>query len=123
MRLRECIIAGASGTHSACICTIPHNVKLMMAGYKMEDVIMIDESEIHVSLLTCTVIIQDAIKGYRWANKQATLHAYVYYLNLEDVGLTHGSYVVINSDCNIHDAVAVHQFQRHLVEFLMSNLT
>ena len=29
-------------------------------------------------------------------------------------------YVVI-SDCNIHDAVAVHLFQRHLVEFLKTN--
>ena len=36
------------------------------------------------------------------------------------MGLTHGSYVVI-SDCNIHDAVAVHLFQRHLVEFLKTN--
>ena len=75
------------------------------------------------SLLTCTIITQDAIKGYHRANTQATLHAHVYYLNLEGVGLTHGSYVVINSDCNIHDAVAVHKFQRQLVEFLMSNLS
>ncbi|KAL5474387.1 hypothetical protein EMCRGX_G026329 [Ephydatia muelleri] len=31
-----------------------------------------------------TFIIQDAIQGYHWTNTQATLHQYVYYLNLED---------------------------------------
>ena len=67
-----------------------------------------------------TFIIQDAIQGYHWANTQATFHPYVYYLNCEGVGLIHGSYVAI-SDCNIHDAVAVHLFQRHLVEFLKTN--
>ena len=35
-----------------------------------------------------TFIIQDAIQGYHWTNTQATLHQYVYYLNLEGVGLT-----------------------------------
>ena len=64
-----------------------------------------------------TFIIQDAIQRYHWTNTQATLHPFVYYINLEGVGLTHGSYVV----CNIHDAVAVHLFQRHLVEFLITN--
>ncbi|KAL5487220.1 hypothetical protein EMCRGX_G019797 [Ephydatia muelleri] len=67
-----------------------------------------------------TFIIQDAIQGYHWTNTQATLHPYVYYLNCEGVGLIHGSYVAI-SDCNIHNAVAVHLFQRHLVEFLKTN--
>ena len=46
MRPRECIIAGASGTHSVCVCTIHQNVKLMMVGSKMEDVTMVDGSEI-----------------------------------------------------------------------------
>ena len=44
MRPRECIIAGASGTHSVCVCTIHQNVKLMMVGSKMEDVTMVDGS-------------------------------------------------------------------------------
>ena len=34
-----------------------------------------------------TFIIQDAIQGYHWTSTQATLHPYVYYINLEGVGL------------------------------------
>ena len=36
LRPRECILAGAAGTHSVCVCTIHQNVKLMMAGGKIE---------------------------------------------------------------------------------------
>ena len=36
LRPRECIIAGGSGTHSVCVCTIHQNVKLMMAGSRLE---------------------------------------------------------------------------------------
>ena len=36
LRPRECILAGASGTHSVCVCTIHQNVKLMMIGSKLE---------------------------------------------------------------------------------------
>ena len=36
LRPRECILAGASGTHSVCVCTIHQNVKLMMMGSKLE---------------------------------------------------------------------------------------
>ena len=35
LRPRECVLAGASGTHSVCACTIHNNVKLMMAGSMM----------------------------------------------------------------------------------------
>ena len=35
LRPRECVLAGASGTHSVCVCTIHNNVKLMMAGSMM----------------------------------------------------------------------------------------
>ena len=35
LRPRECIIAGAGGTHSVCVCTIHQNVKLMMMGSKL----------------------------------------------------------------------------------------
>ena len=30
LRPKHCILAGASGTHSVCVCTIHQNVKLMM---------------------------------------------------------------------------------------------
>ena len=36
LRPKECIIAGGSGTHSVCVCTIHQNVKLMMAGSRLE---------------------------------------------------------------------------------------
>ena len=35
LRPRECINAGARGAHSVCVCTIHHNVKLMMMGSKL----------------------------------------------------------------------------------------
>ena len=38
LRPKECVLAGSSGTHSVCVCTIHNNVKLMMAGSKMETV-------------------------------------------------------------------------------------
>ena len=36
LRPKECIIAGGSGTHSVCVCTIHQNIKLMMAGSRLE---------------------------------------------------------------------------------------
>ena len=35
VRPKECVLAGASGTHSVCVCTIHNNVKLMMKGSMM----------------------------------------------------------------------------------------
>ena len=32
----ECVLAGATGTHSVCVCTIQQNVKLMMACGQLE---------------------------------------------------------------------------------------
>ena len=37
MRPRDCVLAGASGTHCVCVCTTHENVKLMMQGGKMSD--------------------------------------------------------------------------------------
>ena len=34
LRPKECVLAGASGTHSVCVCTIHQNVKLMIHGSK-----------------------------------------------------------------------------------------
>jgi hypothetical protein len=34
-RPRNCVLAGASGTHSVCVCTIHQNVKLMLQGVKL----------------------------------------------------------------------------------------
>ena len=35
LRPKECVLAGASGTHSVCVCTIHQNVKLMIHGSKL----------------------------------------------------------------------------------------
>ena len=32
LRPKNCIIAGASGTHSVCVCTAHQNIKVMIAG-------------------------------------------------------------------------------------------
>ena len=37
LRPRHCVLAGASGTHSVCVCTIHQNVKLMIQGMKLSD--------------------------------------------------------------------------------------
>ena len=36
LRPKECVLAGATGTHSVCVCVIYQNVKLMMAGGRLE---------------------------------------------------------------------------------------
>ena len=38
LRPAQCVLAGASGTHSVCVCTIHQNIKLMFIGSKMEEV-------------------------------------------------------------------------------------
>ena len=37
LRPKHCVLAGASGTHSVCVCTFHQNVKLMMIGGKLSD--------------------------------------------------------------------------------------
>ena len=43
LRPKNCILAGASGTHSVCVCTIHQNVKLMMLGGKIEELTKDDD--------------------------------------------------------------------------------
>ena len=42
LRPKHCVLAGASGTHSVCVCTIHQNVKLMMLGAKLPDLTATD---------------------------------------------------------------------------------
>jgi len=37
LRPQHCILAGASGTHTVCVCTIHQNVKLMIIGGKIAE--------------------------------------------------------------------------------------
>ena len=36
LRPKECVLAGKTGTHSVCVCVTHQNVKLMMAGRRLE---------------------------------------------------------------------------------------
>ena len=45
LHLKECVFAGASGTHCVCVCTLHQNVKLMMVGSHMDDLQLEDELE------------------------------------------------------------------------------
>ena len=37
---KHCVLAGASGTHAVCVCTIHQNVKLMMVGGKIPAIVL-----------------------------------------------------------------------------------
>ncbi len=63
-------------------------------------------------------IIQDAVQSFHWSNLQATLHPFVCYY-MDGGESKHVSFVII-SDCLTHDTVAVHLFQRQLINFLES---
>ena len=230
LRPPHCILAGASGTHSVCVCTIHQNIKLMIAGARMPEFVMMPDatpltsyhdflakmicnpalpkcylrecgccpgvehlkehlldifdknmidnviykqwtnvdrstletlmkssdefvevfcekmlalqshsfiatqqsrffSEYKSSLKPGEVvvsadfsenyafIIQDSAQGFHWNNAQATIHPFVAYCK-EGNTEKHLSFVVI-SECLHHDTVAVHLFQRHLIDFLM----
>ena len=61
-------------------------------------------------------VLQDAAQGFHWNNSQVTIHPFVaYYMDSDE--LCHLSYVVI-SDCNHHDTIAVHLYQKYLIEHL-----
>ena len=59
-------------------------------------------------------VLHNAAQGYHWNNAQATLRPFVAYFR-EDGWRA-------ESDCLIHDAVAVHLFQKKLVTFLIKKL-
>ena len=63
-------------------------------------------------------VLQDAAQGFHWNNSQATIHPLVaYYRESEKL-----SYVII-SDCLHHDTIAVHLFQKNLVQFLQEKFS
>lgn len=65
-------------------------------------------------------ILQDAAQGYHWNNAQATLHPFVCYY--KDRGELKHVNVVIISNCLIHDTIAVHLFQKKLLEMLKTKI-
>ncbi len=40
LRPQHCILAGASGTHAVCVCTIHQNIKLMFSGARLSEIMM-----------------------------------------------------------------------------------
>ena len=65
-------------------------------------------------------VLQDAAQGFHWNNSQCTIHPFIVYFR-ESLDIHHRSFVVI-SDCLQHDTVAVHLFQRKLIDFLKTIL-
>ena len=65
-------------------------------------------------------ILHYAAQGLYWNNAQATLHPFVCYY-MDGKTLKHVNVVVI-SDFLKHDTVAVHLFQRKLINFLRTLL-
>lgn len=72
-------------------------------------------------------VVQDAAQSFHWNNLQATLHPFVIYYRMPfaedeaDAPLKHVSFVVI-SECNTHDTIAVHLFQKALINFLLTEI-
>ena len=75
-------------------------------------------------------VVQDAAQSFHWNNLQATLHPFVCYyrdesdhVNDDDgvMRLKHRSLVII-SESNNHDTVAVHLFQKVLMRFLTDEI-
>jgi len=46
LRPRHCVLAGASGTHAVCVCTIHQNVKFMMIGRKTAEFSAYDDIQL-----------------------------------------------------------------------------
>lgn len=65
-------------------------------------------------------VLQDSAQGFHYNNAQATLHPFVCYYR-DGVKIDHLNVVII-SDCLSHDTVAVHLFQRKLINYLKSRL-
>ncbi|XP_044583003.1 uncharacterized protein LOC123264021 isoform X1 [Cotesia glomerata] len=63
-------------------------------------------------------VVQNAASGFHWNNDQATVFPVVIYYKVNDK-LEHRSLVII-SDCNNHDAVAVHVFIKIITDYVKS---
>ena len=54
LRPPYCVLAGASGTHCVCVCTIHQNVKLLFESIKLCDLETSDGLRVVISTLYCT---------------------------------------------------------------------
>jgi hypothetical protein len=107
---------------------IPHYfISLQQSSFVKDKKITLGPTE---ALVSCdfaenySFIMQNAAQYFHWNNKQATIHPFVIYKNVNGE-LQHYSFVVI-SDCLSHVTVAVHLFIEKMIQFLktkMPNLT
>lgn len=66
-------------------------------------------------------VVQNSVQGFHWNNNQATVHPFAIYHKVNDE-VEMQSFVII-SDCLHHKTVAVHVFQRHLIDFIKEKFT
>ena len=65
--------------------------------------------------------VQNSVQGIHWNNNQATVHPFaIYYKNI-DSEIRMKSFVIISKRLH-HDTIAVHVFQKYLVQFLKKTL-
>ena len=62
-------------------------------------------------------VCQDATQSFHWNKLQATIHPFLAYYRDEQGNLQHKCYIMI-SECTKHDTIAVHLFQKNLIQFL-----
>ena len=62
LRPKECVLVGASGTHSVCVCTTHQNMKLMFEASKIEQMTKNEEKHL-MSPQDCLTQIQCGIVG------------------------------------------------------------
>lgn len=61
-------------------------------------------------------LVQDAVQGFHWDNSQSTLHTFAIYY--KDAGELRKLSICVVSDCMKHDTVAVHLFQKVVLDHL-----
>ena len=62
-------------------------------------------------------ICQDAIQSFHWNKLQATIHPFYSYFCDEQGNVQHKCFIM-KSECTKHDTIAVHLFQKILIQFL-----
>ena len=66
-------------------------------------------------------VVQNSVQGIHWNNNQATVHPFAIYYKNMDGEIRMKGFVII-SECMHHDTIAVHVFQKYLVQFLKITL-
>ena len=87
----------------------------MQANYVNEAKKNLEPNECLVLLENYNCVCQDAVQAFQWNKVQATIHPFLCYYRDGSGNVLSKSYLVI-SECTKHNTVAVHQFQRKLVQ-------